>query len=146
MGWAYKLSPEAQKLDLETVLKTLARHGMDFTAAARELEVKTIDLYRFASRNPRVLDDLFGAEFDRVSKSVTWFDQALSGEHGSTSRSMCRSSFEEQPCGAAGRLGRVGCATINVAETGSRFEQSTVKVLDGEVVKQPLDDAADTPS
>jgi hypothetical protein len=52
---------------------------MDFTAAARELEVKTIDLYRFASRNPRVLDDLFGAELDRVSKSVAWFDQALSG-------------------------------------------------------------------
>ena len=70
MGWAYKLSPEAQKLDLETVLRTLAKHGMDFTAAARELNVKTIDLYRFASRNPRVLDDLFGAELDRVAKSV----------------------------------------------------------------------------
>ena len=80
--WTYKLSPDAQKLDLETVLRTLAKHGMDFTAAARELEVKTIDLYRFASRNPRVLDDLFGAELDRVSKSVAWFDQALSGEHG----------------------------------------------------------------
>ena len=52
MGWAYKLSPEAEKLDLETVLKTLAKHRMDFTAAARELKVKTIDLYRFASRNP----------------------------------------------------------------------------------------------
>jgi hypothetical protein len=55
---------------------------MDFTAAARELKVKTIDVYRFASRNPRVLDDLFGAELDRISKSVAWFDQALSGEHG----------------------------------------------------------------
>jgi hypothetical protein len=32
------------------MLKTLAKHRMDFTAAARELEVKTIDLYRFASR------------------------------------------------------------------------------------------------
>jgi hypothetical protein len=37
-------------------------------------------------------------------------------------------------------------ATINVAQVGSRFEQSTVKLLDGEVVKQPSDDAADTPS
>jgi hypothetical protein len=60
------------------VLKTLAKHRMDFTAAARELKVKTIELYRFASRNPPVLDDLFGTELDRVSKSVTWFDQALS--------------------------------------------------------------------
>jgi hypothetical protein len=82
MGWAYKLSREAEKLDLETVLRTLAKHGMDFTGAARELEVKTIDLYRFASRNPRLLDDVFGAELDRVSKSMAWFDQALSGEHG----------------------------------------------------------------
>jgi hypothetical protein len=31
-------------------------------------------------------------------------------------------------------------------EAGSRFEQSTVKLLDGEVVKQPSDDAAQTPS
>ena len=43
MGWAYKLSPEAEKLDLETVLGTLAKHRMDFNAAARELKVKTID-------------------------------------------------------------------------------------------------------
>jgi hypothetical protein len=50
MGWAYKLSPDAQQLDLESVLRTLAKHGMDFTAAGRELKVKTIDLYRFASR------------------------------------------------------------------------------------------------
>jgi hypothetical protein len=70
MGWAYKLSRDAQQLDLETVLRTLAKHRMDFTASARELKVKTIDLYRFASRNPRVLDELFGAELDRVSKSV----------------------------------------------------------------------------
>jgi hypothetical protein len=37
-------------------------------------------------------------------------------------------------------------ATIDVVQLGSRFEQSTVKLLDGEVVKQPSDDATDTPS
>ena len=37
-------------------------------------------------------------------------------------------------------------ATINVVQAGIRFEQSTVKLLDGEVVKQPSDDAAETPS
>ncbi|HEY1864698.1 MAG TPA: hypothetical protein VGG77_13660 [Roseiarcus sp.] len=146
MGWAYKLSPEAQKLDLETVLKTLAKHRMDFTAAARELRVKTIDLYRFASRNPRVLDDLFGAELDRVSKSVTWFDQALSGEHG-INVALDVSKFVLKNSPAARQVGwGAPDATVNVVQAGSQFEQSTVKLLDGEVVKQPSDDAAQTPS
>ena len=146
MGWAYKLSPEAQALDLETVLKTLAKHRMDFTAAARELKVKTIDLYRFASRNPRVLDDLFGAELDRVSKAVAWFDQALSGEHG-ISVALDASKFVLKNSPAARQAGwGAPDATINVVQAGSRFEQSTVKLLDGEVVKQPSDDAAETPS
>ena len=146
MGWAYKLSPEAQKLDLETVLKTLAKYRMDFTAAARELKMKTIDLYRFASRNPRVLDDLFGAELDRVSKSVAWFDQALSGEHG-INVALDVSKFVLKNSPAARQVGwGAPDATINVVQTGSRFEQSTVKLLDGEVVKQPSDDAAETPS
>jgi len=146
MGWAYKLSPDAQQLDLETVLRTLAKHGMDFTAAARELEVKTIDLYRFASRNPRVLDDLFGAELDRVSKSVAWFDQALAGEHG-INVALDVSKFVLKNSPAARQVGwGAPDATINVVQAGSRFEQSTVKLLDGEVVKQPSDDAAETPS
>jgi len=146
MGWAYKLSPDAQQLDLETVLRTLAKHGMDFTAAARELEVKTIDLYRFASRNPRVLDDLFGAELDRVSKSVAWFDQALAGEHG-INVALDVSKFVLKNSPAARQVGwGAPDATINVVQAGSRFEQSTVRLLDGEVVKQPSDDAAETPS
>jgi hypothetical protein len=146
MGWAYKLSPEAQELGLETVLKTLAKHRMDFTAAGRELKVKTIDLYRFASRNPRVLDDLFGAELDRVSKSVAWFDQALAGEHG-INVALDVSKFVLKNSPAARQVGWGATdATINVVQAGSRFEQSTVKLLDGEVVKQPSDDAAETPS
>jgi len=146
MGWAYKLSPEAEKLDLETVLKTLAKHRMDFTAAARELKVKTIDLYRFASRNPPVLDDLFGAELDRVSKSVTWFDQALSGEHG-IHVALDVSKFVLRNSPAARQVGwGAPDATINVVEAGSRFERLMVKLLDGEVVKQPSDDATETPS
>jgi hypothetical protein len=145
MGWAYKLSPEAQKLDLETVLRTLAKHGMDFTAAARELNVKTIDLYRFASRNPRVLDDLFGAELDRVSKSVAWFDRALSGEHGThVALDVSKFVLKNSPVARHAGWGSPD-ATINVVQV-SRFEQSTVKLLDGEVVKHPSDDAADAPS
>jgi hypothetical protein len=145
MGWAYKLSPEAQKLDPETVLKTLAKHRMDFTAAARELEVKTIDLYRFASRNPRVLDDLFGAELDRVSKSVAWFDQALSGEHG-INVALDVSKFVLKNSPAARQVGWSAPDATVVLQMSSRFEQSTVKLLDGEVVKQPSDDASQTPS
>ena len=146
MGWAYKLSPDAQQLDLETVLRTLAKHGMDFTAAARELEVKTIDLYRFASRNPRVLDDLFGAELDRVSKSVAWFDQALTGEHG-INVALDVSKFVLKNSPVARQVGwGAPDAAVTIVHVGSRFEQSTVKLLDGEVVKQPSDDAAETPS
>jgi hypothetical protein len=111
----------------------------------RELEVKTIDLYRFASRNPRVLDDLFGAELDRVSKSVAWFDRALSGEHG-INVALDVSKFVLKNSPAAREVGwGAPDAAVNVVQV-SRFEQSTVKLLDGEVVKQPSDDAADTPS
>ena len=146
MGWAYKLSPEAEKLDLETVLKTLAKHRMDFTAAASELRVRTSDLYRFASRNPRVLDELFGAELDRVWKSVAWFDQALSGEHGiNVALDVSKFILKNRPAARQAGWGAPD-ATINVMHASSRFEQSTVRLLDGEVVKQPSDDAADTPS
>jgi len=118
---------------------------MDFTAAACELKVKTIDLYRFASRNPSVLDDLCGAELDRVAKSVAWFDQALSGEHG-INVALDASKFVLKNSPAARQVGwGAPDATINVVQV-SRFEQSTVKLLDGEVVKHPSDDAADTPS
>ena len=40
---------------------------------------------------------------------------------------------------------RIG-SRLRVVQAGSQFEQSTVKLLDGEVVKQPSDDATDTPS
>ena len=77
---------------------------------------------------------------------MTWFDQALSGEHG-INVALDVSKFVLRNSPAARQVGwGAPDANINVVQAGSRFEQSTVKLLDGEVVKQPSDDATDTPS
>ena len=77
---------------------------------------------------------------------MAWFDQAFSGEHG-INVALDVSKFVLKNSPAARQVGwGAPDATINVVQAGSRFEQSTVKLLDGEVVKQPSDDAAETPS
>ena len=77
---------------------------------------------------------------------MAWFDQALAGEHG-INVALDVSKFVLKNSPAARQVGWGATdATINVVQAGGRFEQSTVKLLDGEVVKQPSDDAAETPS
>ena len=83
---------------------------------------------------------------DRISKSVAWFDQALSGEHG-INVALDASKFVLKNSPAARQVGwGAPDATVNVVQVSNRFEQSTVKLLDGEVVKLPSDDATETPS
>ena len=70
----------------------------------------------------------------------------MSGEHG-INVALDVSKFVLKNSPAARQVGwGAPDATINVVDISSRFQQSTVKLLDGEVVKQPSDDAAETPS
>jgi hypothetical protein len=70
----------------------------------------------------------------------------LSGEHGiNVALDVSKFVLKNSPVARQAGWGAQD-ATINVVQMGSRFEKSTVKSLDGEVVKQPSDDAAKTPS
>jgi hypothetical protein len=108
--------------------------------------VSTAELFRFVSRNPRTLDAMFSKELDRLSRAMNWIDGALQGEHGSNvALDAAKFVIKTSPAARQVSWGAPGAA-IKVVQVGSRFEQSTVKLLDGEVVKQPSDDAAETPS